>query len=82
MLRRIWHARPATARRVRQRISTVMDWAIAMEYRMDNPVRPSRLRPLDAQQDQVQHMQALPHGQVAAAIRTVHVRTQARFRNP
>ena len=29
-LRRIWHVRPATARRVRQRIGAVMDWAIAM----------------------------------------------------
>ena len=36
-LRRIWHARPETARRVRQRISAVMDWAIAMQFRTDNP---------------------------------------------
>ena len=36
-LRRIWHSRPETARRVRQRINVVMDWAVAMEYRSDNP---------------------------------------------
>ena len=35
-LRRIWHERPETARRVRQRISAVMDWAIAMQYRTDS----------------------------------------------
>ena len=69
-LRRIWHARPSTARRVRQRISAVLEWAIAMEYRTDNPcARVGAV--LGAQQDQVQHMQALPHGEVAAAIKTV-----------
>ena len=69
-LRRIWHARPETARRVRQRISAVMDWAIAMQLRKDNPC--DRLGPvLGPQQDQVQHMRALPHGEVAAAIRAV-----------
>ena len=31
-LRSVWHVRPATARRVRQRISTVMEWAVAMDY--------------------------------------------------
>ena len=69
-LRRIWHARPSTARRVRQRISAVMDWAVAMEYRADNPcARVGAV--LGVQQDRVQHMQALPHGEVAAAIKTV-----------
>ena len=69
-LRRIWHVRPSTARRVRQRISTVMDWAIAMQFRTDNPC--DRLEHvLGPQQDQVQHMQALPHREVAAAIRAM-----------
>ena len=69
-LRRIWHIRPETARRVRQRISAVMDWAVAMEYRSDNPC--DRLGPvLGPQQDLVEHMRALPHGEVAAAIRTM-----------
>ena len=27
-LRKVWHERPATARRVRQRISTVMEYAV------------------------------------------------------
>ena len=69
-LRRIWHVRPETARRVRQRISAVMDWAIAMQLRTDNPC--DRLGPvLGPQQDQVQHMQALPHREVAGAIRAM-----------
>ena len=69
-LRRIWHVRPETARRVRQRIGAVMDWAIAMQLRTDNPC--DRLgKVLGPQQDLVQHMRALPHAEVAAAIRTV-----------
>ena len=36
-LRRIWHVRPETAWRVRQRISAVLEWAVAMELRTDNP---------------------------------------------
>ena len=69
-LRRIWHVRPETARRVRQRISAVLDWAVAMEYRSDNPC--DGLGPvLGPQQDLVEHMRALPHGEVAEAIRTM-----------
>ena len=69
-LRRIWHVRPETARRLRQRISAVMDWAVAMEYRSDNPCH--RIGPvLGPQQDLVVHMRALPHGEVAGAIQTM-----------
>ena len=66
----IWHAKPQTARNVRQRIGTVLDWAIAMELRTDNPC--ARILPvLGPQHDIVQHMRALPHRDVAAAIHTV-----------
>ena len=55
----IWHAQPETARRVRQRISAVMEWAIAMQYRTDNPC--DRIRPaLGRQRILVRHMWALP----------------------
>ena len=67
-LRRIWHVRPETARRVRQRINAVMDWAVAMEFCGDNPC--DRLGSvLGPQQNVVEHMRALPHGDVAGAIR-------------
>ena len=61
---------PATARRVRERISTVMEWAVAMDLRADNPC--DRIGPvLGPQQHLVQHMRALPHRDVAAAIGAV-----------
>ena len=69
-LRKVWHERPATARRVRQRISTVMEYAVALNYRDDNPC--SRIGPiLGPQQDLVRHMPALPHRDVAAVVETV-----------
>ena len=71
-LRTVWHERPATARRVRQRISTVMEWAVAMDYRNDNPC--DRIGPvLGPQQDLVQHMRALPHRDAAAAVEKVRL---------
>ncbi len=58
-LRAVWHERLATVRRVRQRIGTVMQWAVALNCRDDNPC--SRIGPiLGPQRDLVQHMRALP----------------------
>ncbi len=66
----IWHTKPETARRVRQRVSAIMQWAVAMEFRADDPC--DRVgATLGRQRDVVQHMRALPHGEVAAAIETV-----------
>ena len=67
VLRPIWHSSATTARRLRQRINAVMEWAVAMEYRADNPCL--RIGPvLGRQQENVQHMAALPHREVAAAL--------------
>ena len=67
----IWHTKPETARRVRQRIGAVMKWAVAMGYRPDNPAGDVLGQALCRQQAIVQHMRALPHGEVADAITTV-----------
>ena len=63
----IWHEKAQTARRVRQRVRAVLEWAVAMELRPDNPC--DRLGPvLGSQRAPVQHMRALPHRDVAAAV--------------
>ena len=67
----IWHEKAQTAQRVRQRISAVMKWAIAMGYRPDNPAGDALGQALGRQQAIVQHMRALPHGAVADALATV-----------
>ena len=66
----IWHEKAQTARRVRQRVGTVLEWAVAMELRPDNPC--DRIGPiLGPQRAPVQHMRALPHQDVPAAVEAV-----------
>ena len=67
----IWTAKPETARKVRQRIATVLDWAVAQGFRDDNPAGKSISLALPRMPRVGEHHRALPHGDVAAAIRTV-----------
>ena len=67
----IWHDKPETARRVRQRIGAVMKWAVAMGYRPDNQAGEALGQALGRQQAVVRHMRALPHDEVADALTTV-----------
>ena len=82
----IWHVKAETARAVRQRIRSVIEWAIALDMRNDNPC--DRALPvLGPQNDIVTHRQALPHRDVATAIETVRggiraARRQAGVRVP
>ena len=63
----IWHVKPSTARRVRERIRAVLEWAVAVELRGDNPC--DRIGSvLGPQHAAVEHMQALPHREVAGAV--------------
>jgi len=64
----IWLTKPETARRVRQRLSVVMDWAKAKGYRTgDNPVA-GVSKGLPKQQDKDEHHDALPFDHVPAFI--------------
>ena len=66
----IWHVKAETAQAVRQRVRAVLEWAVAMELRADNPC--DRVLPvLGPQNSIVQHRRALPHKDVATAIETV-----------
>ena len=66
----LWHRKLATAKRVRQRLGAVLEWAVAMEFRIDNPC--DRIGPvLGPQQDVTEHRQAVPHREVGAVIRRV-----------
>ena len=66
----IWHVKAETACIVHQRIHAALEWAIAVDLRNDNPCD-RVLAVLGPQNDIVTHRQALPHKDVAAAIRTV-----------
>lgn len=64
----IWLDKPETARRVRQRIGTVLDWAAAKGYRSaENPVR-GVTRGLPKQPKEQEHFTALPWQKVPGFI--------------
>jgi integrase len=67
----IWLSKPETARRVRQRIKTVFDWAKASGYRTgDNPVEGvSKVLPKHSTKQE--HHAALPHAQLSTFIETL-----------
>ena len=68
----IWLTKPETARRVRQRIGTVLDWAKAAGYRSgDNPVDEIS-KALPRQSDRKNHLAALPYVEVSAFLRRLH----------
>lgn len=63
VLQPIWLKKPETARRVRQRIGTVMKWAVANGWRTDNPAD-SIAQALPKQNDTQQHRKAMPYYKV------------------
>ena len=67
----IWHSKPTTAKRVRQRIGAVLTWAVAQGLRSDNPadaVKAVLPHPSGAGTAQ----RALPYSEVAGALAMVH----------
>ena len=71
----IWTTKPETASRVRQRMETVMDWAVAQGYRLDNPAGRSLLKVLPKTQRLKEHHRALPYAQVPGAVERVREST-------
>ena len=73
----IWNDKHQTAKRVRQRIATVMRWAIAQGYRVDNPAGDAIGAALPKPTRVQKHYKALPYEEVAGAIATLR-RSEAR----
>jgi integrase len=67
----VWNERPETARRIKQRIGTVMKWAVAQGWRKDNPADAVGQGLPKHDRSKVKHRQALPYGDVADAIHKV-----------
>ena len=67
----IWNLKPAAARKARHRIAAVFRWCIGRNYRPDNPVDRAVEALPKANGNGTTHHRALPHGQVAAALRAV-----------
>ena len=71
----IWTTKPETASRVRQRMETIMDWAVAQGYRLDNPAGRSLLKVLPKTGRLKEHHRALPYVQVPGALDRVREST-------
>lgn len=67
----IWNKNNETARRVRQRIGTVLKWAMAQGWRSDNPAETITRALPKYDRSKVQHRKALPYTQVADALKLV-----------
>ena len=65
-----WSTKRETARKVRQRISTIMDWAAAEGHRTDNPCYALK-GALPKAGRQTQHQRALPFDRVSDAVSRV-----------
>jgi integrase len=67
----IWHKRPETARRVKQRMGTVFKWAMAKGWRTDNPAETVTQALPRHDRSKVKHRLALPYSAVASALQKV-----------
>ena len=67
----IWNTLPESARRVRRRIGSVMNWAVAQGYRNDNPAGGALSAALPRNAAAPRHFRALPFAQVPAALQKV-----------
>ena len=71
----IWHEKPETAKRVRQRIGAVLDWATVHKHRSgENPIASASPKRggLAKQSAGVKHHAALPYSQIPEFIDQVH----------
>lgn len=69
----IWKTKGETARRVKQRIGTVLKWSIARGYRTDNPADVVQQALAKQDRSKIKRMKALPYCEVSNAIATVKV---------
>ena len=80
VLANIWLTKPETARRVRQRIVTIIDWAVAKGYREASLAMPVIDKGLPPQRRKVEHFPSLPYFQAAAFLSDLRKReTLGRF---
>ena len=71
-LSRIWYEKPTTAKRIRQRLGRIMDWAVSKNYRTDNPASAAMMKGLRKARVKQQHLAALPFNEVPAAFATIN----------
>ncbi len=71
----IWHAKAETATRLRQRMSTIFDYSVVMNWRSDNPANGGVRSALPRRPRRRRHHPALPYAEVPAALAAVEAST-------
>ena len=71
VLEPLWHTKAETATRLKQRIKVVMDYAVAREWRVDNPANGALDAALTRRPRLKAHHPALPYGDVPAAVAAI-----------
>ncbi len=66
----IWTAKPETGRKVKARVSAVLSWCVAQNFRRDNPCD-SIAKALPRTPKVVKHFKALHHDEIADALEVV-----------
>lgn len=72
----VWTSKAETARRVKQRIGTVMKWAVAAGYRNDDPSA-ALAQALPKSGQKVEHRKSLPYQEVASCVATINASAAA-----
>ena len=67
----IWTDKPETATRVRQRMETVLDYAVTSGWRLDNPAGKALLKVLPNTRRLKEHHAALPYAGVPVVLRKI-----------
>ena len=75
VLERLWTIKAETATRLKQRIKVIFDYAVAREYRADNPANGSLDAALTRRPRVKAHHPALPYREVAAALTSIQEST-------
>ena len=70
ILEKIWHCKGETAARIKQRCEAVFDYAIAREYRIDNPVSAVR-KALPKQANKREHFAAVHYSELPAVLNSI-----------
>lgn len=70
-LEAIWLSKPETARRLRQRINTVVDWSVAKGFRDSGLSLPVIDKALPKQRGRVKHHAAMPYAELPAFMKSL-----------
>ncbi len=73
VLRPIWATKNVTARRIQNRISTIMKWSIAQGHRTDDPAGVTLSATLPKIANRINHLTALPYSKVEGALTKVRL---------